>query len=316
MKISEELKALFEFIFEDTRYFSIKNEIYEITEVLCIANVKRYRSVIKVKRISDNRLFVLKLFSMPLNLPVESFLRFDFFLDNLHRLSSCHVVTVIDAGYSVGASNSANENFTAFNCAYILMDFIDAPSLRESIKANLEYKLSDCRWFEGYTLACVINGLTIILSIAMTLQELLNEGLYYTDLKPDNIMVIDETSVVFIDPESIVSVNEFPRKLYWTRGFMAPERYRSRKFNIKESIFALGAIFSLILGNDSLAMIDIEKSIQRSMKNCPESQSLLYSLVVKMLEENPAKRPGLNRFIRDLNTILSVYKKERAVAEL
>lgn len=233
MKISEDLKGLFEFIFEDTRCFSINNEIYEITEVLYIADVKRYRSVLKVKRISDNRLFVIKLFSMPLNQPIESFLRSDFFLDNLHKLSSCHVVNVVEAGYSVGVSISANEDFTPFNCAYILMDFIEAPSLRETIKANLELKLTKCGWDEEYTLICPINGLTIMLNIAITLQRFLKEGLYYTDLKPENIMVIEKASVLFIDPESIVSVNEFPRKLYWTRGFHAPERASSRKFNIK-----------------------------------------------------------------------------------
>lgn len=176
----------------------------------------------------------------------------------------------------------------------IIFDYIGGPTLKQVLKT--EPNLSTTK--------------QIILSLLMGVSNLNKNGIIHRDLKPENLIFQKNGSkylLKILDFGLACKINE-PTKLIssvcGTPGFMAPEIFRTSRKNLysimnsKIDIFAIGAIFHLLLfnkyvfgeGKERLENNRKGKIVIQDIEEKGEEFQLGYDLMRKMLLIDPDER--------------------------
>jgi serine/threonine protein kinase len=107
--------------------------------------------------------------------------------------------------------------------------------------------------------------LRLFLRICDAISFAHSSGVVHRDLKPENIMVGGFGEVLIMDWGVAASIDSTGDEIAGTRGFMAPEQLRGEPVDRRADIFALGAIFRLLVsGNRPLRAIS-----EKAMANDP-----------------------------------------------
>ena len=113
----------------------------------------------------------------------------------------------------------------------------------------------------------------------------------YRDLKPNNVMVDENKTIVLIDFDRLIDMEDFDvdnPTLDWASIYIAPEICKTGNFSFKSDIYSLGKLIDYIMNQTNF---DLDKASQ------------LKELILKCTDENPEKRPSTILVIQEFYQI-------------
>jgi len=221
-------------------------------------------------QLSLGRVVAMKILSVELAADPTFVARFDKEAAALATLSHPNVVSIVDKG-------------KAENTYYLVMEYVDGPSLREVMRSPL---------------LDIPGALRIIMEIARAIDYAHSRGVVHRDLKPENILfdeqaggiakVTDFGLATFFDDSKLTSrfnVTETHVSM-GTLSYMAPEqRVDAKNADHRADIYSLGVmLYELLVGEVPIGTFDPPS--QRR----PGSDKRLDAIVLRCLKPSPADR--------------------------
>lgn len=202
----------------------------------------------------------------------------------LERINSTHpaapVVQVYDFGHPDGDKQP-----------YLALEYLEGRSLEEVI--DPEDPLS------------VDQALPVIKQIAIALSAAHANGVYHRDVKPENVIIVDRSSVLnirLIDfgvaRHDYLSYVTMDGSLMGTPPYMSPEQGTGGEIDERSDIYALGALaYALLAGEppfvDDNPLTVLEMHQEASVPPLPDRvPSSVADLIRWMLEKEPEERPS------------------------
>lgn len=186
--------------------------------------------------------------------------------------------------------------FTEYNTAYIVMEYVQGPSLKEFIKEfgdKLPY----------------IQAKHIIIQIALALSEVHTLGIVHSDISPSNILVEKSGDVKLIDfgaSRGFINNNiESAQTVQLKPGYAPPEQYEGNRRDIGPwtDIYALACTFyRIVTGKMPPSVMDRRSGaqLQRLGEVVPETEAYVEESICKALELDYKKRyQTVDEFIAD-----------------
>jgi predicted Ser/Thr protein kinase len=219
-------------------------------------------------QLSLNRTVAVKLLNPELAKDPAFVARFQKEAAALATLSHPNIVSIVDKGHADGTY-------------YLVMEFVDGPSLREVMRSPL---LSPQ------------DGLQMMLEICRAVDYAHNRGVIHRDLKPENILfdkqagsiakVTDFGLASFLDDGSARFALTSTHVSMGTLSYMAPEqRVDAKNADARADIFSLGIIlYELLTGEVPLGTFDPPS------KRKPGIDSRLDAIVERCLKPDPEER--------------------------
>ncbi|WHM40231.1 class IV lanthionine synthetase LanL [Streptomyces sp. BPTC-684] len=147
-------------------------------------------------------------------------------------------------------------------------------------------------------------------SLACLMRLVHDEGWVLRDFNPNNVMVTDDGEVCLIDLEMLARPGEPAIRIH-TPGYAAPEQVNAPRYGpapgSAADLYSLGAtFFHLVTGVDPLLAADdpgIRGNAGRlaawlgRIAHGNEAARLLAPLIVALLDDDPARRPGLDEVL-------------------
>jgi len=148
--------------------------------------------------------------------------------------------------------------------------------------------------------------------VLLYLHTSFNEPIIYRDLKPDNIIRMNNGRIKLVDFGIAVKHSEMsakPTVHYGTRGYAAPEQLSYSKSNEKTDIYALGVSVYYMLTGKNLSQPPYRLKPIREVN--PEISPEFSAIVNKTIETLPIKRyQNVTQLIHDLKHIGRRHKGE------
>lgn len=263
---------------------------YEILEKVGLGGMA---TVYKAKDRKTGRLVALKV-------PQERFLGDPRFVRRFHReaevltrMDHPNIVKVYDHGQVEGVH-------------YIAMEFLDGEGLDKLIE---ERRLS------------LRQVAAILARVADALKHIHAQGIVHRDIKPGNIMVLKGAlREDGVDPRGVrlmdfgIAAGRVLTRLTITGArigtpvYMSPEQAKGQKLDHRSDIYSLGIVLYEALtgqppftgGYETVIHQQIFQMPTPPKQLRPEIPQALSDLVLRMLEKDPAKRPGLDEVVRVL----------------
>lgn len=266
---------------------------YELIEKVGVGGMA---TVYKARSRSDGRIVALKI-------PQEKYLSDPRFVKRFHR--EADVLAHLNHPGIVRVFDHGNEGDTHF----IAMEFLDGEGLD--------------RLLESHKLA-LVTIVEIMRLVADALRHIHAQGIIHRDIKPGNIMIapraiapdgsVQPNGVRLMD-FGIASGREFARLTITgarigTPVYMSPEQARGQRISPKSDVYSLGIVFYEALMGKPPFEGGYESIIHQQMFQPPTPPrqlnatvpQTLSDLVVRMLDKNVEKRPGLDQVIQVLHS--------------
>ncbi len=176
----------------------------------------------------------------------------------------------------------------AANLLYLAMEFVDGPTLRESMKQRPLSQLEAC---------------TLIRKVAEGMQAAHAEGVIHRDISTDNIILAnnDVSKPKVIDfgiarssdtSDSTLISSGFAGKY----SFVSPEQLGLFGGHVRETsdIYSLGLVFAAALRGRALDMAGSHADVVMKRQTVPDLSMInpgVKPLIEKMLQPNPLRRP-------------------------
>jgi len=183
---------------------------------------------------------------------------------------------------------------------FYVMEFIDGPSLRRVL--DVDKSLSPDRVISILRQACKAFGAAH------------DKGIIHLDVKPDNIMLTTSgrrggmVKVVDFGIAGLISVEPPPEgsnpeaRIVGTPDYLSPERIRCKGYDHRSDIYSLGAMaYEMLTGSCPFWHEDVMTTITKHITDKPKPlrqrapeldiPEKLETVVMQMLEKNPAERP-------------------------
>ena len=172
--------------------------------------------------------------------------------------------------------------------SFIAMEYLQGRTLDKLIKdAPLSYD----------------EGLRIAIEVARALELVHQNGLIHRDLKPGNVMVLEDGSVKLLDfgiararNEATITQNGM---LVGTVLYMSPEQVRGDELDLRSDVFAFGAVFYHALTGElpfpgksfpEVCMAILDGKLRRPATVRPDFPPALEDFLMKCLEPDPERR--------------------------
>ncbi len=269
---------------------AILSERYEILEKVGVGGMA---TVYKAKERKTGRIVALKV-------PQERFVGDPRFVRRFHReaevlarMDHPGIVKVYDHGQLDGTH-------------YIAMEFLDGMGLDRLIE---EKKLS------------LKQAAAILAKVADALRHIHAQGIVHRDIKPGNIFVLKGAlRPDGVDPRGVrlmdfgIAAGKVLTRLTITGArigtpvYMSPEQAKGQRLDHRSDIYSLGVVLYEALTGQPPFSGSYEAVIHQQIFQTPtppkqlnpEIPESLSSLVLRMLEKDPAKRPSLEEVIKGL----------------
>jgi serine/threonine protein kinase/tetratricopeptide (TPR) repeat protein len=183
---------------------------------------------------------------------------------------------------------------------FYVMEFIDGPSLRQVIEVDKHL--------------AVERVISILRMTCKALGAAHDKGIIHLDVKPDNIMLTTSgrrggmVKVVDFGIAGLISAETPPdgaapeERVIGTPDYLAPERIRGKGYDHRSDIYSLGAMaYEMLTGSCPFWHEDLMTTITKHVTDKPlplrqcapelEIPGELETVVLQMLEKNPAERP-------------------------
>ncbi len=186
--------------------------------------------------------------------------------------------------------------------SFLFMEYVEGVTLREYLNKNGRIEYARCiEWIK---------------SIALMIRHLhkLKPPVIYRDLKPENIMIRPDGTLKLIDLGGILRRSrsrDEKRDNYATRGYGAPELFRTEKPEMSADVFSIGALMhEMLTGINPNRPPFLRQDIRKSDRSLPEG---LEMIVKRCLQKDPHERyQCMDDLIKDLDNYRKL-KKERGV---
>ncbi|MBX5482240.1 MAG: serine/threonine protein kinase [Myxococcaceae bacterium] len=242
----------------------------------------------RATQLSLNRTVAVKILATELARDPSFVTRFEKEAAALATLSHPNVVNIVDKGHHQ-------------NTWYLVMEYIDGPSLREVMRSPLLEPGS---------------ALRMIHEICRGIEYAHSRGVIHRDLKPENILFDEQAGGIpkvtdfglasFIEGENQDRFNVTETHVSMgTAAYMAPEqRVDARKADHRADIYSLGVIlYELLVGE--VPMGNFDPPSQRK----PDVPAKVDAIVARCLKQDPAERyQKVSELIADLEPLAPVSK--------
>ena len=182
--------------------------------------------------------------------------------------------------------------------AYIVMEYFPLGDLRQRIKAGNTPR----------------QAISYMRQMAQALDALHSQGVLHRDLKPGNVMLRDEDSVVLIDfgmsetfePDAAITATG---EIFGTPYYMSPEQGHGRETDARSDIYSLGVIFYEMLMRRKpyvagTPMQVIYKHANSPLPELPAELKRYESIVVNCMAKSPSRRyPTAERLVDEMKEL-------------
>jgi len=237
----------------------------------------------RATQLSLNRTVAVKLLNPELAKDPSFVARFQKEAAALATLSHPNIVSIVDKG-------------KAADTYYLVMEFVDGPSMREQMRAPL---LSPQQ------------GLRMMLEICRAVDYAHRRGVIHRDLKPENILFDKQAGLIakvtdfglasFLDDNSARFALTSTHVSMGTLSYMAPEqRVDAKNADGRADIFSLGIIlYELLVGEVPLGTFDPPS------KSKPDIDPRLDAIVGRCLKPDPEERyPTVAALVAELEPLV------------
>lgn len=216
------------------------------------------------------------------------------------------IVHIFDCGYAASGT------------AYLAMEFLEGESLRQRLERLRTLTVSE--------------AIRIARQVASALHAAHQCGVIHRDLKPDNLMLVQDPElpggerVKLLDfgvakiAEGIGAQTK-TGTVMGTPAYMSPEQCRDAKLATDRSdVYSLGILLYQTLAGrppfvgefigDVLAMQMMQEPPPLS-QFCPRLQRSVVEFVHRLLEKQPAMRPGMAEVMKELQRLLDLVTKSQ-----
>lgn len=187
-------------------------------------------------------------------------------------------------------------------CSYLFMEYVEGVTLREYLNKNgrIEYTRA-VEWTK---------------SIARMIRFLHKQKppVIYRDLKPENIMIRPDGTLKLIDLGGILRRSrsgDEKRGNYATRGYGAPELFRTEKPEMSADVFSIGALMhEMLTGINPNRPPFLRQDLRKSDRSLPVGLEII---VKRCLQRDPHERyQCMDDLIKDIDNYKKL-KKERGI---
>lgn len=228
----------------------------------------------KAKQASLDRTVAVKLLSPTLAVEPDFVRRFERESTALAALAHPHIVSVFDRG-------SANGHW------YFVMEYVEGRSLRDRVAEKKPDHTELLR---------------LLAEVARAVEYAHQKGVVHRDLKPENILV-DHTGRAKVADFGLAGMSEVGRSsltmssvAMGTAHYMAPEQRRdAKKVDGRADLYSMGVmLYELLTGELPLGRFPAPR------EKVPELDRRLDDMILRLLEQDPAKRPARASDVADL----------------
>ncbi|MCR4716733.1 MAG: protein kinase, partial [Lachnospiraceae bacterium] len=174
----------------------------------------------------------------------------------------------------INSSVSSVDIYSLNNTYYIVSVFSEG----QTLKFNPDRSLKDT--------------ISLVITIAKTINKIHDKGYLYLDLKPDNVFVLDEVTdlVKLFDFDSLFKLSDLSSlnenlRISYTKGFSAPELAygNPNKLGVYTDVYSLGALLYYLLFNEIPSSFECEKNANYDFLSMKYDVEDYYSELVKLL---------------------------------
>lgn len=191
--------------------------------------------------------------------------------------------------------------FGVSGSTYILMEYLEGPSLRQLIKNRPKRQLD------------VDDALRTSIYVGAALHHIHNRGLMHLDVKPANIVIANGRPVLCDFGIARWQAAPRPKGIRGTEGYVAPEECQVDVVTPAADVFGLGVtLYELLTGSmpfpekqegEPYPQISQSPSpVQKHRKKLPAG---LEKLVLSCLSRDPKARPSLTKLLPELNRCIT-----------
>ncbi|KAL3853358.1 hypothetical protein ACJMK2_016906 [Sinanodonta woodiana] len=191
---------------------------------------------------------------------------------------------------------SYKDSFEKDGFLYIAMQYCDGGDLYNRLKEQKGTLLEERQLVEWFV------------QIAMALQYMHERNILHRDLKTQNIF-LTKSKIIKVGDLGIARVLEsstdMATTLIGTPYYMSPELFSNKPYNHKSDVWALGCcVYEMATLKHAFNARDMNSLVYKILKGrmplMPKQYSAdLIQLIKLMLHQDPAKRPTVNKILRD-----------------
>jgi serine/threonine protein kinase len=232
-----------------------------------------------------NRFVAIKILKTELNNDEDFVARFKREATSIAKLSHPNIVNVHDVG-------------TEENINFIVMEYIEGKTLKQVIKANGRINSKE--------------AVEIAYQIAKALECAHKSNIVHRDIKPDNIMIMEDNMVKVMDfgiakvadSSTVTNVS-----IMGTVRYLSPEQAKGNLVDGRTDIYSLGVVmYEMVTGqvpynaesSISIAMMHIQEPVippKEIISDIPEN---INQVILKSMEKEPIKRYQTAREMADI----------------
>ncbi|HEY6584717.1 MAG TPA: protein kinase [Gaiellaceae bacterium] len=207
------------------------------------------------------------------------------------QVSHPNIVTVIDRGEDAGRQ-------------YIVFEFVDGENLKQLIEREGPLSVRD--------------ALLLALQMARALGFAHDRGLIHRDVKPQNVLLNDESQAKMTDFGIARSVDvdgvTVTGTVLGTSEYIAPEQARGQRVDAHTDVYSLGVVlYELLTGavpfsGESFVTVALQHvnepppDVLDHRPDCPPRVALLLE---RAMEKNPDDRPTMDELVDELEACLA-----------
>jgi WD40 repeat protein/tRNA A-37 threonylcarbamoyl transferase component Bud32 len=173
------------------------------------------------------------------------------------------------------------DSFSEGISSYLIMDFIEGHTLGELLQKTLP-ALLPLEW---------VLQIGVELTIVLDYLHMRQPPIIFRDLNPNNIIITDENAIYLIDFGIARHLSPGEKKHtenLGTPGYISPEHYSLA--TALSDIYSLGAIMHQLLSGEDPSTYSLFQYPE--LHSSGHVQAKLASLIMRMLERDPQKRPA------------------------
>ena len=250
-------------------------------------------SVYKAKCHLLNRFVAVKILKAELNNDEDFVARFKREATSIASLSHPNIVNVHD----VGAEEHIN---------FIVMEYIDGKTLKQIIKENGRISSRET--------------LDIVFQVAKALECAHKNNIIHRDIKPDNIMIMEDNMVKVMD-FGIAKVDDSrtvtnSNNVMGTVRYFSPEQAKGNFVDCRTDIYSLGIVmYEMVTGQVpynadsaiSIAMMHIQEPVIPPKEIITDIPENINQVILKSMQKEPIKRYQTAREMADVLKTIKQY---------